>query len=125
MNNTMNYKNGTCIEISTGDSTYIGIFDEIQGDNLVMKDVMKINLTPVPSEGGQGFMMVPKLDLLNYYSVGNKFTFSKASIVYHAEVTGSQFITGYKQQYKGYEDMKIQQGSNIEVVPANVDLKAT
>jgi hypothetical protein len=118
----MDYKQGTCIEIAKGDGTYIGLFEEVKDGILVMKDVMKINLTPVPSEGGQGFMMVPKLDLLNYYSVGNDFSFPVADINYHAEVTGSQFVAGYKQQYKGYEQMKIQQGSNIEVVPANVDI---
>ena len=50
----MDYKQGTCIEIAKGDGTYIGLFEEVKDGILVMKDVMKINLTPVPSEQDLG-----------------------------------------------------------------------
>ena len=113
---TNEIKNGECVEFITSGGTFIGMFDSTDDEHLMVNDVMKINLTPMPSEDGKGFMMIPKLDLINYYSVSkDAFVFKNADIIYIAPITGQRFIDGYKQQYEAYNDMKIQQGSNIEM----------
>ena len=62
-------RSGTCIEFITSSGTYIGMYDSQDGKDFYVNDVMKINLTPMPTEDGKNFMMIPKLDLINFYSV--------------------------------------------------------
>ena len=120
----LSIRTGECVEFVTKEGTFIGVLlsADKATNSFIVEDVMKINLTPVPAENGQGFMLIPKLDLLNYYSIGKEFEFDLSSIIYCSVVTGSKFVDGYKQQYKMYEQMKIQQGSNIEVVSANAPI---
>lgn len=110
-------KKNTCVELITSYGTFIGMFDSVDEEKTYIKNVMKINLTPMPTEDGKNYMMIPKPDLINYYSLTKSlFSFPNKDIIFMDEVVGSRFIEGYVKQFAAYEEMKTQQGSNVEVV---------
>jgi hypothetical protein len=117
-----NYTKHQVVEFIAQGTSYIGEFSSFsEKDGIVnFEKVMRVDLTPMPVPndigGSTNFVMVPKMNIINYYSLESAFKFNDSDINYIAVVSGNEFIELYKKMYSMYEKEKIKEGSNISIV---------
>lgn len=105
------------IEFIIEGKTYIGVFDQIKDTMLVVKNVMVVNMVPIQQEQSEmGFVMVPKLDLISYYTTGDTFTFNATNLCYIGVVKSNEIIKLHSNLWDQYHKQKIQMESGIEIV---------
>jgi hypothetical protein len=125
------FKKDDIIEIVTNNGiTYVGMFKNYVYDHVTeehvqieCEDVMKVNLTPQPTEDGKGFMLIPKIDVMNFYSNGSFYKFNISEIIYNEKIEYNKFQEYYKRHVDEIKRMKVEAGSNIEIVsnvPSNI-----
>jgi len=110
-----NFKNGTIYEFITKlGVNFIGRLKN-NGDTLTFTDVLVINMRPMQTPEGE-MTMVPAMDMVGIFTKDNEFNIPMDDIYQINEVEFDKFIEMYETNVNMYNQAKLSQGSNIDIV---------
>jgi len=93
---------------------FIGRLKEA-GDTLTFVDVLVINMRPMQTPEGE-MTMVPAMDMVGIFTTNNEFNIPMNDIYQISEVEFDKFIEMYETNINMYNQAKVSQGSNIDIV---------
>jgi hypothetical protein len=93
---------------------FIGRLKEA-GDKLTFTDVLVINMRPMQTPEGE-MTMVPAMDMVGIFTKDNEFNIPIEDIYQISKVEFDKFIEMYETNINMYNQAKLAQGSNIDIV---------